>query len=72
MLTSLFEAGAQAIVVLTNVPSYDYLIILTLPSEAAPRQKVLTSDTRLREVCGLEPTKDYGQKYLGYPFRSKR
>ena len=72
MLTNLSDAGAQAIVVFTNVPSYDYLIVLTLPSEAATRQKVFTSDARLREVCGLEPTKDYGQKYLGYPFSSKR
>ena len=72
MLTSLSDAGAQEIIVFTNVPSYDYLIILTLPSEVAPRQKVFTSDARLREVCGLEPIKDYGQKYLGYPFRSTR
>ena len=72
MLTSLSDAGAQGIIVFTNVPSYDYLIILTLPSEAALRQKVFASDARLREVCGLEPIKDYGQKYLGYPFRSKR
>jgi hypothetical protein len=61
MLTSLSDAGAEGIIVFTNVPSYDYLIVLTLPSEAAPRQKVFTSDARLREVCGLEPTKDYGQ-----------
>ena len=72
MLTSLSDAGAQGIIVFTNVPSYDYLIILTLPSEAAPRQKVFASDARFREVCGLEPTKDYGQRYLGYPFPSKR
>ena len=72
MATSLSDAGAQAIVVFTNVPSHDYLIILTLPAEAALRQKVFTSDARLREICGLEPIRDYGQKYLGYPFRSRR
>ncbi len=71
LVTSLSDAGAQAIVVFTNVPSCDYLIILTLPSDPAARQKVFTSDARLREVSGLEPTKDYGQKYLGYPFRRK-
>lgn len=72
MLTSLSDAGAQDMVILTNVPSCDYLMILTLPAEPAARQKVFTSDARLREVSGLEPTKDYGQKYLGYPFRRKR
>ena len=73
MLASLSEAGAQGIIVFTNLPplyspanNYDCVIILTLPSEAAARQKVFTSDARHREVCGLEPTKDYGQKYLGY------
>ena len=75
MLTSLSDAGAQGMIVFTNLPplynpanNYDCVIILTLPSEAALRQKVFASDARLREVCGLEPTKDYGQKYLGYRF----
>ncbi len=71
LLASLSDAGAEGIIVLTNVPSQDYLIILTLPSAADARQKVFASDARLREVCGLEPTKDYGQKYLGYPFPTK-
>ena len=68
MLTSLSDAGAQRIIVLTNWPSCDYLIILTLPSETAARQKVFASDERLREVSGMEKTRDFGQKYLGYRF----
>jgi len=68
VLTSLSDAGAQRINVLTNWPSCDYLIILTLPSEAGPRQKVFASDSRLRKMCGIEETKDFGQKYLFYPF----
>ncbi len=66
MLTSLSDAGAQRIIVLTNWPGCDYLIVLTLPSEAAARQKVFASDERLRQGCGLEKAKDFGQKYLGY------
>jgi hypothetical protein len=69
MLTSLSDAGAQRINVFTNWPFCDYLIFVTLPSEAATRQKVFASDSRLREVCGMEKAKDFGQKYLVYPFR---
>ncbi len=68
MLTSLSDAGARRMIVITNLPSYDYLIILTLPSDAALRQKVFTRDARFRQVCGLEPTKDCGQRYLAYSF----
>ncbi len=68
MLTDLSDAGAERMNVVTNVPFCDYLIIVTLPSDSAARQKVFASDARLRQVCGIEPTKDYGQKYVGYLF----
>jgi hypothetical protein len=70
MLTSLSDAGAERIKVLTNLPSCDFLIFVTLPTEPATRQKVFASDSRLREVCGMEKAKDFGQKYLVYPFRN--
>ena len=63
--------GAERMNAVTNVPFCDYLIIVTLPSDSAARQKVFASDARLRQVCGIEPTKDYGQKYVGYPFPNK-
>ncbi len=71
MLTDLSDAGAGRMNVVTNVPFGDFLIIVTLPSDSAARQKVFASDARLRQVCGVESTKDYGQKYVGYPFPNK-
>ena len=70
MLTSLSDAGAQRINVLTNIPSCDFLIFVTLPTAPTTRQKVFASDSRLRELCGLEQAKDFGQRYLVYAFRN--
>ena len=73
MLTGLSNAGAQKINVISNVfDDYHYLIVVTLPTEPLLRQKVFASDSQVREIVHLEKTKDFGQKYLAYPFGSKR
>ena len=70
MLTGLSNAGAQKINVISNF-FCDYLIVVTLPTEPLVRQKVFASDSQVREVLHLEKTKDFGQKYLAYPFGRK-
>ncbi len=70
MLTTLASAGAQRINVITNF-FCDYLILVILPSEASPRQKIFAVDAQLREAFGMQKMQDLGQKYLPYPFGAK-
>ncbi len=70
MLTTLASAGARRINVITNF-FCDYLILVTLPSEATPRQKIFAADAKLRDAFGMQKIQDLGQKYLPYLFGAK-